>query len=155
YHFTPAGSMMETAAHALGCTVFPGGVGQTEQQLQAMVDLQPSGYTGTPSFLRIILEKAEESGVSLPSLKRAMFSGEAFPPSLQQWFRERGIDGYQAYGTADLGMIAYETPTREGLVVNEDILLEIVRPGTGQPVQEVEVGEVVVTTLNPDYPLLR
>ncbi len=155
YHFTPAGSMMETAAHALGCTVFPGGVGQTEQQLQAMVDLQPSGYTGTPSFLRIILEKAEESGVSLPSLKRAMFSGEAFPPSLQQWFRERGIDGYQAYGTADLGMIAYETPTREGLVVNEDILLEIVRPGTGQPVQQGEVGEVVVTTLNPDYPLLR
>lgn len=155
YHFTPAGSMMETAAHALGCTVFPGGVGQTEQQLQAMVDLQPSGYTGTPSFLRIILEKAEESGVSMPSLKRAMFSGEAFPPSLQQWFRERGIDGYQAYGTADLGMIAYETPSREGLVVNEDILLEIVRPGTGQPVQEGEVGEVVVTTLNPDYPLLR
>lgn len=155
YHFTPAGSMMETAAHALGCTVFPGGVGQTEQQLQAMVDLQPSGYVGTPSFLRIIMEKADETGVRLVSLKRALFSGEAFPPSLRDWFLERGIEGYQAYGTADLGMIAYETPAREGLVVNEDILLEIVRPGTGQPVAQGEVGEVVVTTLNPDYPLLR
>src|SRR5690554_5988337 len=147
--------MMETAAHALGCTVFPGGVGQTEQQLQAMSDLRPVGYVGTPSFLRIILEKADESGVRLDSLKRALFSGEAFPPSLQAWFKERGIDGYQAYGTADLGMIAYETEAREGLVVNEDILLEIVRPGTNQAVAEGEVGEVVVTTLNPDYPLLR
>lgn len=155
YHFTPAGSMMETAAHALGCTVFPGGVGQTEQQLQAMCDLRPAGYTGTPSFLRIIVEKAEEAGIKLDFLKRAMFSGEAFPPSLREWFRQRGIDGYQAYGTADLGMIAYETPAREGLVVNEDIVLEIVRPGTGQPVPEGEVGEVVVTTLNPDYPLIR
>ncbi|HLU78318.1 MAG TPA: AMP-binding protein [Burkholderiaceae bacterium] len=155
YHFTPAGSMMETAAHALGCTVFPGGVGQTEQQLQAMQDLQPAGYVGTPSFLRIILEKAEEMGVNLGSLKRALFSGEAFPPSLREWFQHRGIDGYQAYGTADLGMIAFETAAREGLVVNEDILLEIVRPGTGEPVPEGEVGEVVVTTLNPDYPLVR
>lgn len=155
YHFTPAGSMMETAAHAIGCTVFPGGVGQTEQQLQAMLDLRPSGYTGTPSFLRIILEKAESAGVKLDSLKRALFSGEAFPPSLRDWFLERGIEGYQAYGTADLGMIAFETPAREGLVVNEDIILEIVRPGTGQPVPDGEVGEVVVTTLNPDYPLLR
>lgn len=155
YHFTPAGSMMETAAHALGCTVFPGGIGQTEQQLQAMVDLRPAGYVGTPGFLRIILEKAEQTGVALDSLKRALFSGEAFPPSLREWFLARGIDGYQAYGTADLGMIAYETPAREGLVVNEDILLEIVRPGTGQPVPEGEVGEVVVTTLNPDYPLVR
>src|SRR5690606_7981320 len=155
YHFTPAGSMMETAAHALGCTVFPGGVGQTEQQLQAMQDLQPAGYVGTPSFLRIILEKAEEMGVTLDSLKRALFSGEAFPPSLREWFQQRGIDGYQAYGTADLGMIAFETAAREGLVVNEDILLEIVRPGTGEPVPEGEVGEVVVTTLNADYPLVR
>lgn len=155
YHFTPAGSMMETAAHALGCAVFPGGVGQTEQQLQAMVDLQPAGYTGTPSFLRILMEKAEEAGLALPFLKRALFSGEAFPPSLRDWFRDRGVEGYQAYGTADLGMIAYETEAREGLVVNEDILLEIVRPGTGQPLPEGEVGEVVITTLNPDYPLLR
>lgn len=155
YHFTPAGSMMETAAHALGCTVFPGGVGQTEQQLQAMLDLQPAGYTGTPGFLRIILEKAQDQGLTLPCLKRALFSGEAFPPSLREWFLERGIDGYQAYGTADLGMIAYETPAREGMVVNEDIILEIVRPGTSQPVPPGEVGEVVVTTLNPDYPLVR
>lgn len=155
YHFTPAGSMMETAAHALGCTVFPGGVGQTEQQLQAMGDLRPGGYAGTPGFLRIILEKAEESGVALDSLKRALFSGEAFPPSLREWFQQRGIDGYQAYGTADLGMIAYETAAREGLVVNEDIILEIVQPGSSQPVPHGEVGEVVVTTLNPDYPLLR
>ncbi len=155
YHFTPAGSMMETAAHALGCTVFPGGVGQTEQQVQVLADLQPAGYTGTPSFLRIILEKADETDVAVTSLKRALFSGEAFPPSLRDWFLERGIDGYQAYGTADLGMIAYETSAREGLVVNEDIVLEIVRPGTGQPVPDGEVGEVVVTTLNPDYPLLR
>ena len=155
YHFTPAGSMMETAAHALGCTVFPGGVGQTEQQVQAIADLSPSGYTGTPGFLKIILEKADQMGVALPSLRRAMFSGEAFPPSLCRWFAERGIDGYQAYGSADLGMIAYETTARDGLVVNEDIILEIVRPGTSQPVPDGEVGEVVVTTLNPDYPLVR
>ncbi|QAA95153.1 phenylacetate--CoA ligase family protein [Pollutimonas thiosulfatoxidans] len=155
YHFTPAGSMMETAAHALGCTVFPGGVGQTEQQVQAMADLAPANYAGTPSFLKIILEKADQSGISLPSLKRALFSGEAFPPSLCAWFAERGIEGYQAYGSADLGMMAYETESREGLVVNEDIILEIVRPGTNQPVADGEVGEVVVTTLNPDYPLVR
>lgn len=155
YHFTPAGSMMETAAHALGCTVFPGGVGQTEQQVQAIVDLAPAGYTGTPSFLKLILQKADDMGVKLPSIRRALFSGEAFPPSLCLWFAERGITGYQAYGSADLGMIAYETSAREGLVVNEDIILEIVRPGSNQPLPAGEVGEVVVTTLNPDYPLLR
>ncbi|HUH41426.1 MAG TPA: AMP-binding protein [Castellaniella sp.] len=155
YHFTPAGSMMETAAHALSCTVFPGGVGQTEQQVRAMADLAPDGYTGTPSFLRIILEKADEMGVALPSLRRALFSGEAYPPSLHAWFQARGLDGYQAYGSADLGMVAYESQAREGLIVNEDIILEIVRPGTSQPVPPGEVGEVVVTTLNPDYPLLR
>lgn len=155
YHFTPAGSMMETAAHALGCTVFPGGVGQTEQQVQAIVDLAPAGYTGTPSFLKLIVQKADEMGVKLPSISKALFSGEAFPPSLCQWFAERGITGYQAYGSADLGMIAYETSAREGLVVNEDIILEIVRPGSDQPLPAGEVGEIVVTTLNPDYPLLR
>lgn len=155
YHFTPAGSMMETAAHALGCTVFPGGVGQTEQQVQTMADLAPANYTGTPSFLKIILEKADEMGVKLPSLKRALFSGEAFPPSLCSWFAQRGINGFQAYGSADLGMIAYETSARDGLVLNENLILEIVRPGTGDPVAEGEVGEVVVTTLNPDYPLVR
>ncbi|MER1967464.1 AMP-binding protein [Castellaniella sp. GW247-6E4] len=155
YHFTPAGSMMETAAHALGCTVFPGGVGQTEQQVRTMADLAPDAYTGTPSFLRIILEKADDMGVALPSLQRALFSGEAYPPSLQAWFAARGIEGFQAYGSADLGMVAFETPAREGLVLNEDLILEIVRPGTDQPVPDGEVGEVVVTRFNPDYPLLR
>ncbi|MEI8401224.1 MAG: AMP-binding protein [Alcaligenaceae bacterium] len=155
YHFTPAGSMMESAAHAVGCTVFPGGVGQTEQQVQAIRDLQPAGYMGTPSFLKIILEKADELGVELVSLKRALVSGEAFPPSLRDWLGARGIQGYQAYGSADLGMIAFETPAREGLVLSEDLLLEIVRPGTNDVVPEGEVGEVVVTSLNPDYPLLR
>lgn len=154
YHFTPAGSMMETAAHALGCTVFPAGVGQTEQQLAAIVDLQPNAYVGTPSFLRILLEKADEAGLR-PSFTKAFVSGEAFPPSVRDAFAARGIQAYQAYATADIGLIAYETPAREGLVVDEDILLEIVRPGTGDPVPEGEVGEVVVTTFNPDYPLIR
>jgi phenylacetate-CoA ligase len=155
YHFVPAGSMMESGAHAMGCTVFPGGTGQTEQQVQAMIELQPAGYIGTPSFLKIIVEKAAEMGVSLPSVKKAMFGGEAFPPSLRDWFLARGIDGYQCYATADLGSIAYETAAREGLVLDEGVILEIVRPGTGDPVAEGEVGEVVVTTLNPDYPLIR
>lgn len=155
YHFVPAGSMMESGAHALGCTVFPGGTGQTEQQVQAMRELQPAGYIGTPSFLKIIVDKAFEMGVALPSVKKAMFGGEAFPPSLRDWFAERGIAGYQCYATADLGSIAYETPAREGLVLDENVIVEIVRPGTGDPVLDGEVGEVVVTTLNPDYPLIR
>jgi len=155
YHFVPAGSMMESGAHAMGCTVFPGGTGQTEQQVQAMIELQPAGYIGTPSFLKLIVDKAAEMGVSLPSVKKAMFGGEAFPPSLRDWFLARGIDGYQCYATADLGSIAYETSAREGLVLDEGVILEIVRPGTGDPVAEGEVGEVVVTTLNPDYPLIR
>lgn len=154
YHFTPAGSMMETAAHALGCTVFPGGTGQTEQQARTMIDLVPAGYTGTPSFLKIIMEQAAEQGEPL-ALKRALFSGEAYPPSLHDWFAAHGVDGYQAYGSADLGMIAYETSAREGLVVNEGIIVEIVRPGTNDTVSPGEVGEVVVTTLNPEYPLVR
>jgi phenylacetate-CoA ligase len=155
YHFTPAGSMMETGAHALGCTVFPGGIGQTEQQVQAMRELQPAGYIGTPSFLKIILEKAAELGVALPSVRKALVSGEAFPPSLRDWLAERGVAGYQCYATADLGLIAYETAAREGLVLDEGVIVEIVRPGTGDPVPEGEVGELVVTTLNPDYPLIR
>jgi phenylacetate-CoA ligase len=155
YHFVPAGSMMETGAHALGCTVFPGGTGQTEQQVQAMAELQPAGYIGTPSFLKIILEKAQEMGVALPSVTKAMFGGEAYPPSLRDWFTAHGVAGYQCYATADLGSIAYETYARAGLVVDEGVLLEIVRPGTGDPVAEGEVGEVVVTTLNPTYPLIR
>lgn len=156
YHFTPAGSMLETGAHALGCTVFPAGTGQTEQQVQAMADLAPDGYVGTPSFLRILLEKADELGVRLPRLVKALVSGEAFPPSLRDTLAARGIAAYQVYASADLGNIAYETPAREGLVVDEGVLVEIVRPGTGDPVPEGEVGEVVVTTLaNDDYPLVR
>ena len=155
YHFVPAGSMMETGAHALGCSVFPGGTGQTEQQVQAMRELQPAGYIGTPSFLKIIVEKAEELGLTLPTVKKAMFGGEAYPPSLRDWFTAHGIAGYQCYATADLGLIAYETEAREGLVLDEGVIVEIVRPGTGDPVAEGEVGELVVTTLNPDYPLVR
>ncbi len=155
YHFTPAASMMETGAHALGCTVFAGGTGQTEQQVQAIADLKPQGYMGTPSFLKLILEKAAELGVELASLKRASVGGEAFPPSLRDWLLARGIDGYQSYGTADLGLVAYETSAREGLVLDEDVILEIVRPGTGDLVADGELGEVVVTTLNRDYPLIR
>ncbi len=155
YHLTPAGAMMETGAHAIGCTVFPAGVGNTELQLQAMAELRPDAYAGTPSFLRILLEKAASSGMALPSLKKALLSGEACPPSLRDWLRERGIEGYQAYATADLGLIAYETTAREGLVLDEGVIVEIVRPGSGSPVPHGEVGEVVVTTLNPDYPLLR
>jgi len=156
YHLTPAGSMLETGAHALGCTVFPGGTGQTEQQVAAMADLQPAGYIGTPSFLRIILERADELGVKLPSLTKAMLSAEPFPPSLRDALMARGIHGYQVYATADVGSIAYETPARDGLVVDEGALVEIVRPGTGDPVAPGEVGEVVVTPLaNTDYPMIR
>lgn len=155
YHFVPAGSMMETGAHALGCTVFPGGTGQTEQQVQAMAELKPAGYIGTPSFLKIIVDKAAELGMEIPSVKKALLGGEAFPPSLRDWFAERGIQAYQCYATADLGLIAYETQAREGLVLDEGVIVEIVRPGTGDPVADGEVGELVITTLNPDYPLIR
>jgi phenylacetate-CoA ligase len=147
--------MMESGAQAIGCAVFPGGVGNTELQLQAMVDLRPDAYCGTPSFLRIALEKAAEAGIALPSLRKALVSGEAFPPSLRDWLAERGVAGYQAYATADVGLIAYETAAREGLVVDEGVIVEIVRPGTGDPVPDGEVGEVVVTVLHPEYPLVR
>lgn len=155
YHMTPGAWILEAGAHALGCTVFPGGVGQTEQQVQAMADLAPNGYVGTPSFLRILVEKADELGIKLPSLTKALVSGEAFLPPVRDALRARGIEGFQAYATADLGVIAYETPARQGLVVDEGVILEIVRPGTGDPVAEGEVGEVVVTTFNQDYPLVR
>ena len=155
YHMTPAGAIMESGARALGCTVFAGGTGQTEQQVDAMAELKPAGYTGTPSFLKIILEKAAERAVALPSLTKALVSGEAFPPSLRDWIAERGVTGMQCYATADLGLIAYETSAREGLVLDESVIVEIVRPGTGDVVPAGEVGEVVVTTLNPDYPLIR
>lgn len=155
YHMTPAGSIMECGARALGCTVFAGGTGQTEQQVEAIADLRPAGYAGTPSFLKIIIEKAAEKGVALPSLTKALVSGEAFPPSLRDWIAERGVTGTQCYATADLGLVAYETSSREGLVLDEGVIVEIVRPGTGDPVAPGEVGEIVVTTLNPDYPLIR
>ena len=155
YHFVPAGSMMETGAHALGCTVFAGGTGQTEQQVTAMAQLRPAGYVGTPSFLKIIVDKAAEMGVPLTGMTKAMLGGEAFPPSLRDWLGERGIQGYQCYATADLGSIAYETQARSGLVIDEGVIVEIVRPGTGDPVPDGDVGELVVTSLNPDYPLVR
>jgi phenylacetate-CoA ligase len=155
YHMTPGAFIMEAGAHAVGCSVFPAGVGQTEQQLQAIAELRPAGYAGTPSFLRILLEKAQEIGADVSSLRKALTGGEALPPSLRDWFAERGVDVYQSYATADLGLIAYETSARQGLVLDEGVIVEIVRPGTGDPVPEGEVGEVVVTTLNPDYPLIR
>jgi len=154
YHLTPGAWIMESGAQALGCTVIPGGVGNTEQQLAAIADLRPQAYSGTPSFLKILVEKAQEAGVSLP-ITKALVSGEAFPPSLRDWLAERGITAYQCYATADVGLIAYETLAREGLVLDENIIVEIVRPGTGDPVPDGEVGEVVVTVLNPDYPLIR
>lgn len=155
YHLTPAGSMFETGLHRLGCAVIPGGVGQTEMQARVIADLRPSGYVGTPSFLKLILEKCDELASDSSSIKRALLSGEAFLPPVREFLRARGIDAYQAYGTADLGIIAYETAAREGLVVDEEVIVEIVRPGTGDPVAEGEVGEVVVTPFNADYPLVR
>jgi phenylacetate-CoA ligase len=155
YHFTPAGFMTDGAARRIGCAVFPAGVGQTEMQVQAITELKPSAYIGTPSFLKIILEKADELKLDVSSLKKAVVSGEAFFPNQKALCAERGINALQAYGTADLGLVAYETEAREGLVLEESLILEIVRPGTGDPVAPGEVGEVVVTSFNPDYPLIR
>ncbi|MBK9444706.1 MAG: AMP-binding protein [Betaproteobacteria bacterium] len=155
YHMTPGGWIMEAGAQALGCTVFPGGIGQTEQQVQAMGDLRPDAYVGTPSFLKILLEKADELNVDVSCLTKALVSGEAYPPSLRDALAARGVLGYQAYATADVGVIAYETAAHEGLVLDESVIVEIVRPGTGDPVPEGEVGEVVVTAFNRDYPLIR
>ena len=148
--------MLESGAHALGCTVFRAGTGQTELQVQAIAELRPDAYVGTPSFFKIILDKADEQGIDRTSLKKALVSGEAFPPSLRDAVAARGIVAYQAYATADVGAIAYESEAREGLIIDEGVLVEIVRPGTGEPVGLGEVGEVVVTTLaNADYPLIR
>jgi phenylacetate-CoA ligase len=155
YHMTPGAFILESGAHAVGCTVFPAGTGQTEQQLQAVAELRPDAYTGTPSFLRILLEKAAEAGVDVSSICKASVGGEACPPSLTAWFAERGVAVYQTYATADLGLVAFETTAREGLVADEGVIVEIVRPGTGDPVAEGEVGELVVTSLNPAYPLIR
>lgn len=155
YHLTPAGMMMESGAHALGCAVIPAGVGQTELQLQTIADLKPNAYVGTPSFLNILLDKSAELGIDISSITHGLVSGEAYPPAFRAKFAEHGITCYQAYATADLGLIAYETEAAQGLVVDEGIYLEIVRPGTGDPVAEGEVGEIIVTNLNPDYPLIR
>jgi len=155
YHFTPAGFMLETGAHALGCPVFPAGIGQTELQVQAISQLAPPCYVGTPSFLNIILDKAQELEADVSSIKKALVSGEALPASLRLSLAERGVAVRQCYASADLGLIAYESEAMEGMIVDEGVVLEIVRPGTGDPLDVGEVGEVVVTTLNPDYPLIR
>jgi phenylacetate-CoA ligase len=155
YHFTPAGFMMDLGAQAIGCAVFPAGVGQTELQVAAIADLKPNAYAGTPSFLKIILEKADELKTDASSLKKAMVSGEALLPPVRDWLKSRGIEVRQSYGTADLGLVAYETVPMAGLIVDEGVIIEIVRPGTGDPVAEGEVGEVVVTLLSVAYPLIR
>ncbi|WP_374630534.1 phenylacetate--CoA ligase family protein [Ferrovibrio sp.] len=156
YHLTPAGMLVESAAHAIGCPVIPGGVGNTELQVQAINDLKPVAYGGTPSFLRILLQKGREMALDVSSLKKALVGGEALPPSLRKEINDLGCFVLQSYGTADLGLIAYESPAMEGLILDEDVIVEIVRPGTGDLVAEGEVGEVVVTTLrNREYPLIR
>lgn len=155
YHLTPAGMMFDSGARALGCAVIPGGVGATEQQAAAMAALRPTGYAGTPDYLKVILDKGAEAGLDLSSVRCALVSGGALFPSLRQEYADRGVSCVQCYGTADLGLVAYESPAMEGMIVDEGVILEIVRPGTGEPVPAGEVGEVVVTTLNPDYPLIR
>ncbi|VVE34044.1 AMP-dependent synthetase [Pandoraea iniqua] len=155
YHFTPAGMMIETGAARLGCCVFPAGVGQTALQIEAIRHLQPGAYAGTPSFLKILIEKAESMGTDISSIRRATLSGEALPPSLRQWFNSHGIVARQLYGTADLGLIAFESDAQAGLIVDENVLVEIVEPGGTKPVPEGETGEVVVTNFNADYPLIR
>ena len=155
YHFTPAGAMLESAARALGCAVFPAGTGQTGLQVQAIARLRPNVYVGTPSFLDVLLDKAAEIGENVGSIERGLVSGEALPPSLRAAIGERGVSVMQCYATADVGLIAYESPALEGLILDEGAIMEIVRPGTGDPVPEGEVGEVVVTPFNPDYPLVR
>ncbi|HEY7242079.1 MAG TPA: AMP-binding protein [Burkholderiales bacterium] len=160
YHFTPAGSMMESGALALGCTVIPSGTGQTEMQVAAIRDLRVHGYIGTPSFLKLILDKADEAKSDLSTLKKAQVGAEYLPPALRNAMRERGITVTQMYGSADLGAIAYESANadgtvNEGMILEETRILEIVRPGTGDPLPDGEVGEVVITSLNRDYPLIR
>lgn len=155
YHFTPAGFMFESGAEAVGCGVFAAGIGQTEMQLAAISDLQPGGYAGTPSFLKILLEKAADTGVDVSSLKRALVSGEALPPSLRATLEAFELTVRQCYATADVGLIAYESDAMDGLIVDENIILELVTPGTGDPVAEGEVGEIVITSFSDAYPLVR
>lgn len=155
YHLTPGGFIFDTAARALGCAVIPAGPGNTEAQFELIEAYQPIGYCGTPDFLKILIDAAVTADRDVSSIKRAIVSGAAFPPSLQKEIKSHGIEAYQAFGTADLGLIAFETSARHGMVVNEDIILEIVRPGTGDPVTEGDVGEIVVTTLDPEHPWIR
>lgn len=155
YHFTPAGAMIESGAFALDCAVFPAGTGQTELQARTIADLRPQAYVGTPSFLKIILDKGDELALDFSSLRKGLVSGEYFSPQLRSEFADRGIDVLQCYATADLGLIAYETAEGQGMVLDEGVIVEIVRAGTGDPVPDGEVGEVVVTCLNTDYPLIR
>ena len=155
YHLTPGGFIMDSGARSLGCAVIPAGPGNLDQQFELIEAYRPTGYSGTPDFLKILLDGGEKAGRDLSSLKRALVGGAAFPKSLQDEMKARGIDAYQSYGTADLGLVAYETSAREGMVINEDIIVEIVLPGTNDPVRVGDVGEVVVTTLDPHHPWIR
>jgi phenylacetate-CoA ligase len=155
YHLTPGGWMLDEGAHTLGCAVIPGGVGNTEQQVAAIVHLRPSAYVGTPDFLKIVLDTAQKCGQDVSCLKRGLVSGAALPSSLRDELTGRGVMVMQCYAAAETGVIAYETSAGGGMVVNENLLIEIVQPGTGQPLPDGEVGEVVVTTFNPDYPMIR
>ena len=155
YHMTPAGSIFENGARAVGATVFPAGVGNTELQAAAAANLGVTAYAGTPDYLKAILESADEAGLDLSRIEKAAVGAGALFPSVRAYYADRGIRCLQCYATADLGNIAYETVADEGLVVDEGVFVEIVTPGTGNPVPEGEIGEVLVTTLNEDYPLIR
>ncbi|MHC6154924.1 phenylacetate--CoA ligase family protein [Bradyrhizobium elkanii] len=155
YHLTPGGFIFDASARALGCAVIPAGPGNTEQQFELIEAYRPVGYSGTPDFLKILLDAAATAGRDVSSIKRALVSGAAFPKSLQEEMKSRGVEAYQAFGTADLGLIAFETAAREGMTVNEDLILEIVKPGTGDPVAPGDVGEIVVTSLDPQHPWIR
>jgi phenylacetate-CoA ligase len=156
YHLTPGAWMVDGGARKLGCAVIPAGIGNTEQQIEVIRTLKPDAYVGTPSFLRIIVEKARELNLDISNLKRALVAAEALPPTLRSWFHEQGVATVlQWYGTADLGMVAYESEAMDGMILDEDLILEIVRPGTGEPVADGEVGEIVITSFNPVYPMIR
>ena len=155
YHLTPGGFIFDASARALGCAVIPAGPGNTDAQFELIEAYRPIGYSGTPDFLKILLDAAAAAGRDVSSIKRALVSGAAFPKSLQDEMTSRGIAAYQAFGTADLGIVAFETAARNGMVVNEDLILEIVRPGTGDPVAPGDVGEIVVTSLDPQHPWIR
>jgi phenylacetate-CoA ligase len=155
YHLTPGAFIFESGLDALGCAVIPGGVGNTEMQLEAIAQLRPVGYAGTPDFLKVLLDAAQKAGKDVASLRRALVSGAALPASLREELDRRGVETLQCYAIAEVGVIAYESSARDGMIVNEHVLVEIVRPGTGEPLPEGEVGEVVVTSFNADYPMIR